>query len=177
MSAILWLEPLLLEMAAPYLSTGALLSTQAFNVLATATGCTPIQLTNTVTVNVTGAINPSLNVTALANPICEGSATVIQVSNSENGVLYQLRDDANNSLVGAAVAGTGATIDLPTGNLSATTAFNVLATNGTCSIELTEIETVNVNINPDPCLAVAATLDHLRWRFKRRYSDSVRNWR
>ena len=99
------------------LSTGALLSTQTFNVLATATGCTPIQLTNTVTVNVTGAINPSLNVTALANPICEGSATVIQVSNSENGVLYQLRDDADNSPVGTAVAGTGATIDLPTGNL------------------------------------------------------------
>ena len=69
------------------LSTGALLSTQTLNVLATATGCTPVQLTNTVTVNVSGAVDPSLAVTAVANRICEGSATIIQVVNSENGSL------------------------------------------------------------------------------------------
>ena len=141
------------------LSTGALLSTQTFNVLATATGCTPVQLTNTVMVNVSGAVDPSLAVTAVANRICEGSATIIQVVNSENGVLYRLRDDADNSPVGPAVAGNGNTIDLPTNNLAATTAFNVLATNGTCSIELTDIETVTVDVIPNAGLAVDVTLD------------------
>ena len=141
------------------LPTGALLSTQTFNVLATATGCTPVQLTNTVTVNVSGAVDPSLAVTALANPICEGSAATIQVISSENGVLYQLRNDSNNNPIGPAVAGTGATIDLPTGVLAATTSFNVLASNGSCSIELTDIETLTVNVNPDPDLVVAVTLD------------------
>ena len=140
------------------LSTGSLVSTQTFNVLATATGCAPVELATLATVNVTGTINPSLAVTALANPICEGTATVIQVANSENGVLYQLRDDSNNNLVGSAVAGNGATIDLPTGSLTTTTTFNVLASNGSCSIELTDLETVNVNVDPDPSLAVAADL-------------------
>ena len=143
------------------LSTGALSATTTFNVLATATGCTAAQLTEVATVTVTGAINASLALTAVANPVCEGTATVIQVANSENGVLYQLRDDSNNSNVGTAVAGTGSTIDLPTGNLTATTTFNVLATNGTCSIELTDTETVDVDVNPDPSLAATALLDPL----------------
>ena len=141
------------------LPTGPLVANQTFNVLATATGCASAQLTNLANVAVTGTINAGLSVTALANPICEGTATIIQVINSENGVLYQLRDDSNNSLVGGTVAGTGLTIDLPTGNLANTTTFNVLASNGSCSIELTDIETVNVNVNPDPALAVAVTLD------------------
>ena len=74
-------------------------------------------------------------------------------------LLYRLRDDADNSPVGPAVAGTGNTIDLPTNNLAATTAFNVLATNGSCSIELTDIETVTVDVIPNAGLAVAVTLD------------------
>ncbi|WP_276372452.1 gliding motility-associated C-terminal domain-containing protein, partial [Chryseolinea sp. H1M3-3] len=141
------------------LPTGPLVATTTFNVLATATGCASVELNNVATVNVSGVINPSLAVTALANPICEGNATIIQVTNSENGVLYQLRDDSNNNAIGASVAGNGSTIDLPTGNLTATTVFNVLATNGSCSIELTDIETVNVNVNPDASLAVAVSLD------------------
>ena len=82
--------------------------------------------------------------TAAASPICAGDATNIQVASTENGVLYQLRNDADDSDIGAAVAGTGGTIDLPTGNLAVTTTFNVVADNGTCFIQLTDTETVDV---------------------------------
>ena len=79
-----------------------------------------------------------------AGTICEGASTFIQVLLSENGVSYQLRNDADDTNIGAAVAGNGGTINLPTGNLSATTVFNVVANNGACSIELTDTETVTV---------------------------------
>ena len=143
------------------LSTGVLVATTTFNVLATATGCTPVELTNQATVNVSGAINAGLAVTAATNPLCAGNSTDIQITSSENGVLYQLRNDLDNSLIGVAVAGTGGTINLPTGVLAATTDFNVLATNGACSIELTDIETVTVSPSPDASLAVAVTLEPL----------------
>ena len=143
------------------LATGALTATTTFNVLATSAGCTPVELTTLVTVNVTGAINAALAVASDTNPVCSGSGANVVVSASENGVLYQLRNDADNSAVGATVPGTGGAISLPTGNLTATTTYNVLATNGTCSIELTDTETVTVGTAPDATLAVAVTIDPL----------------
>jgi len=143
------------------LSTGPLSATTTFNILATAGGCASAELTATATVNVAGSINAGLTVTAAASPICEGTSTDIQIAASENGVLYQLRNDFDDSAVGAAVAGTGGTILLPTGNLTATTSFNVLASNGTCSVELLDIETVNVDVAPDPSLVVGVTIDPL----------------
>ncbi len=143
------------------LSTGVLLATTTFNVLATSSGCTPAELASLATVNVSGAINAGLTVTAASSSLCSGNSTNIQIAASENGVLYQLRNDADNSNIGAAVAGNGGLINLPTGNLTATTTFNVLATNGACSIELTDIETVTVSPAPNAALAVAVTLDPL----------------
>lgn len=143
------------------LPTGALAATTTFNVLATRGVCAPVQLTGTVTVTVVGSINAAVAVTAQASPICSGSATNIQVANSEVGVNYQLRNDADDSTIGAVVAGTGATINLPTGNLLTPTNFNILASNGICSIELTNIVGVAVDVNPNPALTVtgpAATL-------------------
>jgi hypothetical protein len=70
------------------------------------------------------------------------------------GVSYQLRNNTNNALVGTAVAGTGGTISLPTGSISATTAFNVLATNTTtgCSRQLSTTPTVT--LLPTPVLVI-----------------------
>ena len=124
-------------------------------------GCASVELTNTATVTVSGAINAALGVTPAANPICAGSGTDLQVINSENGVLYQLRNDAGNVNIGAAVPGTGGPINLPTGNLTATTTFNVLASNGSCSIELADVETVTVSPSPDASLVVDVTIDPL----------------
>ena len=144
------------------LITTPLSANTTFNVLATAPGCTPVELTNTATVTVTGAINAALAVTAQDPSICSGGTTNIQVANSENGVLYQLRNDAGDINIGGPLPGNGGTINLPTQNpLLATTTFNVLATNGSCSIELTDTETVTVSPSPDPSLAVNVTLDPL----------------
>ena len=74
---------------------------------------------------------------------------------------YQLRNDATDSAIGAPVAGNGGAILLPTGNLAATTTFNVLASNGACSIELVDLETVNVDVAPNPALVVDVSLDPL----------------
>ena len=96
----------------------------------------------------------SLGVVAAENPICEGSSTSIIVSNSETGVNYQLRDDSDDSNIGGPVAGTGGAIYLPTGTLTATTTFNVLATNdaGSASVELTSKPTITINTNPTATL-------------------------
>src|SRR5690606_18658666 len=102
-----------------------------------------------------------LAVSAVDNPVCAGTATIIKVANSENGVLYRLHDDTNGAFFGAAVPGNGGTIDLPTDILGSTTTFSVIATNGTCSIALTDTETVDVGIAPDITLPVAALLDPL----------------
>lgn len=136
------------------LPTGALASTITFNVLASRGVCAPLQLTATVTIIVVGSIDASINVSPQTPAVCSGSSTNIQISNSESGVNYQLRNDADDSLIGAPVAGTGASINLPTGNLTLTSTFNILASNGGCSIELTNMATVNVDVNPNPALVV-----------------------
>lgn len=136
------------------LPTGSLTATTTFNILATSGACASVQLTTTATVNVLPAIDISLGVAAQNAAVCSGSATNIQVSNSQSGVTYQLRNDADDSAIGAPVAGTGATIDLPTGNLISATIFNVFADNGTCSIELTATASVSVDVNPNPALVV-----------------------
>ena len=136
------------------LSTGPLAANTTFNVLASVTGCTAVQLTQKVTVNVSGSINAGLTVAPEVDPICAGSSTNIKVTASENGVLYQLRNDADDSNVGSAVASSGGDILLPTGVLTAQTTFNIFADNGTCSIEFTNKATVHVDVAPDPSLAV-----------------------
>jgi gliding motility-associated-like protein len=136
------------------LPTGVLTSDITFNVVATRGVCAPIQLSATVTVTVVGSIDASVNVSPQAAAVCSGSSTNIQITNSESGVNYQLRNDADDSLIGVPVAGTGASIDLPTGNLTVGTTFNILASNGICSIELTNLATVNVDVDPNPALAV-----------------------
>lgn len=83
--------------------------------------------------------------------ICSGTSTRIVVSASDSGTSYQLRIDKpgyaeDNTPVGTAVAGTGADIYLPTGNLTAQTAFNILATHTTtsCSAEMSGKSTVSI---------------------------------
>ena len=89
--------------------------------------------------------------------VCSGTGTNITVGLSESGVNYQLRNGVTN--VGAPVAGNGGTINLPTGNLIATTTFNALATNAVtgCSAQLTQTATVTVNPLPNKNLVVGGT--------------------
>jgi len=86
-------------------------------------------------------------VTAASSAICSGTATNINVAASEPGVNYQLRN-ASNINIGTPIAGTGGTIGLPTGNLTANTTFNVLASS--CGNSVTMTGTATVTINPIP---------------------------
>ena len=84
-------------------------------------------------------------ITSSAATVCSGTGTNIQIATSEIGVNYQLRNNVGNVLIGSAVAGTGGTINLPTGNLSAGTTFNVLASDGVgCDLVLATLPAVAV---------------------------------
>jgi hypothetical protein len=104
---------------------------------------------NSATITINPLPNSGLTLSGTGS-VCSGTGKNITVSSSQNGVNYQLRNDADNSNVGSAVPGTGSAINLPTGNLTSTTTFNVLATNAStgCSVELTETEIVTVNPLP-----------------------------
>jgi hypothetical protein len=130
------------------LPTGTLSATTTFNILATNTsaGCS-YQLTNMATVTV---VTPPADrtVAAAASAVCSGSATNITVALSQSGINYQLRNNATNAAIGAAVAGTGGTINLPTGAIAANTTYNVLASNAGCSVQMSNTPTVTVNALP-----------------------------
>ena len=101
--------------------------------------------------------------TAAASVVCTNTATNIQVSNSEVGVNYQLRNNTGNVNIGSAVAGNGGTINLPTGNLSANTTFNILATktSGGCILQLSGTSTVTVGstaVTPGAALSTCTSL-------------------
>jgi hypothetical protein len=95
-----------------------------------------------------GCVPPNweLAVGATQTQLAVGQSTTVTVANSQVGVNYQLRNNAGNTNVGNSVAGTGGTVNLPTGALSSTTTFNVLATfaSGGCSRQLTQTVTIQV---------------------------------
>jgi len=92
--------------------------------------------------------------------VCTGTGTNITVALSQTGVNYQLRNDAGDVNVGTAVPGTGGTINLPTGNLTIATTFNVYATHATtgCSVELTETESVTIDALPTATISGSTTV-------------------
>ncbi|MFO0507874.1 MAG: hypothetical protein ACK5YS_03275, partial [bacterium] len=141
------------------LPTGVLSTTTTFNVLASiaaSNSCPPVQLTQTVTVTVgVGTINSGLTVSPLSASVCTGTGTSVRISASETGITYQLRDNATNANIGTNAVGNGGNLDLPTGNLSASTTFNILASSVTCSVLLTNLATVTVTTAPDATLPVA----------------------
>ncbi|GAA3760126.1 hypothetical protein GCM10022423_08850 [Flavobacterium ginsengiterrae] len=81
-------------------------------------------------------------IASTSSTVCPGTGTTITVAASEIGVNYQLRN-ASNAIIGSPVAGTGGTINLPTGNLTNTTTFNVLAI-GCSSVQMSTTPTVTV---------------------------------
>jgi len=84
--------------------------------------------TATATVTVTSIIANETISAANANFCTDGSSgTTISTGNSVVGVNYYLRKSADNSIVDGPKAGTGSALNFNTGNLSATTKFNVFA--------------------------------------------------
>lgn len=98
---------------------------------------------------------PDLFMLGGTTTICAGEGATIQLTGSESGVTYQLRNNANNNAVGAAVNGTGSALTLPTGNLTATTTFNILATKGSCSRQMTGTTQITVSAVPNATVSNA----------------------
>lgn len=78
---------------------------------------------STITVNSIA----SQTVTAAQSLLCNSGSTTIDLASSETTVEYYLRNDLNDIIVDGPLTGTGAAITFNTGNISATTTYNVLA--------------------------------------------------
>ena len=81
--------------------------------------------------------------------VCQGGSVTLTLLNSENGVSYQLRNNSDNSNIGAAVDGTGSDITFSFTSASSLTA-NVLATNKTtsCLLQMADMALITVNSLP-----------------------------
>ncbi len=90
-----------------------------------------------------------LDRTVTANPtiIPLGTSSNIEIPNSQTTVTYQLQDVSNaNANIGTPQTGTGGTLSIPTGNLTSTTNFRVVARNSVTGCERI-LNTVTVTIN------------------------------
>lgn len=132
--------------------SNALTSSQRIKVSAIKIGITTCStlLTNSDSVTVYPLPTNSYSLSASTNPACEGTTNNIIVSTSEVGVKYQLRDSTTSANIGSAIKGTGGQLLLPTGTLSTTTTFEVVATDTThptqCSRSLNN--TFKITVNP-----------------------------
>ncbi|RYE22491.1 MAG: T9SS type A sorting domain-containing protein [Sphingobacteriales bacterium] len=130
------------------LPTGSIGATTTYTVKGQigTSGCT--FTTGTATVTIASPSN-SLTVTAVNSNLCSGSSTNISVASSESGVTYQLQTSGGTN-VGTPINGSGSTILLPTGALTSTTIFKVIATRslGGCVSTLTNQPTVTVTTPP-----------------------------
>lgn len=102
--------------------------------------------------------NPSvLALTVDDANLCSGNSTNITIDNSESGVIYQLVNDNTAANVGSPQTGNGGTLSFPTGTLSSTTDFSILAfqsSNPSCNSNLGPI---TVSIVSDPSLTISST--------------------
>ncbi len=76
-----------------------------------------------------------------ASSVCISGPSSIEMTQSANGAMYFLRD-SNNMIVDGPVLGTGGTVNFTTGNLNATTTFNIL---GALFNGGTSLDTVSMN--------------------------------
>ncbi len=74
-------------------------------------------------------LQPSAIIPSYSAPsaVCNGATAAVTISNSQNGVRYQLRLNSDNSFTGAAVSGNGGIITLNTAAVTANTTFNIYA--------------------------------------------------
>lgn len=121
--------------------------TGSVSVIESTDGTHSVTGTDTKNYNVSAAISP-YTVSAASSTICENSSTSILLSGSQVGVTYQLRNNVDNSPIGPSMPGTGGALSFPTGTLSATTTFNVLAYNSGCQLQMSGTPTVTVQPLP-----------------------------
>lgn len=99
-------------------------------------------------VKITANANPTNKTITLSSAtICTGTGAIIIVAGSLTTESYQLRNNTGNTLIGSAVVGNAGSLNLPSGNLTTTTTFNVLVTNIAtgCTTVITTTPTITVN--------------------------------
>ena len=104
------------------------------------------------TLTIYNAINTTYTPAATESPICYDESTSITMASSQSSVTYQLRNATTHDPVGGTQPGGGA-LSFATGNLTATTTFEIYAYNSGCFEILPT--TVEVVVNPLPTISAA----------------------
>ncbi|OFX53624.1 MAG: hypothetical protein A2046_14100 [Bacteroidetes bacterium GWA2_30_7] len=134
------------------LTSGTLISNTTLEVKAIKIPVGSCSSTLSDNIPVTVNANPTLSLTVTSSlTVCSGSSTNVIVQSSQLGFSYQLRNDADDTNIGSAVAGTGGNINLPTGALTADITFNILVTGVTpsfCNGELTTKPSITITSAP-----------------------------
>jgi gliding motility-associated-like protein len=132
-------------------ATGSVPNTVIYQVTATnpANGCQTVDQ-----IEITFNPNPDPNLSLFPDDFffCNVGSTNINIVNSQVGVSYQLMSGGTN--IGTPVAGTGGTIQLPTGAFTTTTTFQVHAfyTATGCDAMLTN--TASITLHPTPVITL-----------------------
>ncbi|WP_153042794.1 T9SS type A sorting domain-containing protein [Rufibacter ruber] len=106
------------------LTTSPLTSTTTLKVVASQSGCSNVDMTNSYTITV-GTPNTVFTVAPASQNICANGTAQVSLSGSQSGVYYQLYN--GNTATGAQVAGTGSAITLTSGALTANATLTVVA--------------------------------------------------
>ncbi len=136
------------------LPTGNLIATTIYDlisVLNTTTACTQTQLgTATVTVNPL----PTVAISG-TTAICSGTSTNITFTGTPNAVVTYTVNTGANQTISLSAAGTAT---LPTGNLTATTTYNLVSVlNTTTTCTQTQLGTATITIYPLPNASIAGS--------------------
>lgn len=93
----------------------------------------------------------AMNLVAMPSSVCPNTGSNIKVIGTQKGVTYQLQNASTSANVGAAQAGNSDTLSFATGNLTANTTYQVVATgpNG-CSIILSSVTVTVVTLPAMP---------------------------
>ncbi len=113
----------------------------------TTTGCISVA-SNAVDI-LTNANPSNKTITVSLASVCSGTGANVIVAGSLASETYQLRNNTGNINIGSPVTGNGASLNLPTGNLSTATTFNVLVTTTAtgCTSVMTTTPTITITPN------------------------------
>ncbi len=93
--------------------------------------------------------------------VCWGDSVLITVQNTENNLMYYLRDDANDTIVAGPFPGDGTDLDMSTGPVSGPMTYNVLAVAGGMALDFDGLDDI-VNLTStgvEPAGGAARTIE------------------
>ena len=140
------INPIVGQMTATFTALPTAAGSYSYRVEATDTADNSCMASKTVTLTITNS--PDISLVVSDTTVCDQTDAIPILSSSEIGFNYQLRNDADDSLIGNPVAGTGNPISFTISNLTpiGTYTYNVLATNSIsgCNAEITDKAIIEV---------------------------------